>query len=328
MRRKFIYRWLVISLIAFLLLGVLSFFVFNSSRAASSSLFMEAEGGSVSGAATVGTDAAASGGRYIQFGINGPLPSNSPTGFFPRGMFETHDGTHVDTFKSLGFNAVNIAADKTALDTLQTKGMRGVVWLGDYDDATCQFQKSDATITSKVTAIKGHPAILAYYLVDEPEQSLEPCPNIGNQILARSNLVKSVDPAAKTYVVVSDSAYVAGHKREMYPYHYFVGKVDILGLDIYPCRQPANSSCDFANIDGAIAKVESLNVPRYWAILQDFEDTNWRRPTPDELKTQFDHWAPSRMEGYFIFSWDWQNNSLDGNTAHQDMMKSQNGRQF
>ena len=50
--------------------------------------------------------------------------------------------------------------------------------------------------------------------------------------------------------------------------------------------------------------------------------------SPDELRMQFDHWASSCMEGYFIFSWDWMGNSLDGNTAQQDMLRTQNARVF
>ena len=243
-------------------------------------------------------------------------------------MYETTYGVHDALFQSLGFNAVNEVASKSALDSVAALGMQAMVWVGDYDGASCAFTSSDSAIAAAVDAIKGHPAVLGYYVADEPEQALQNCPDLTQQLKARSDLIRLHDPAKPTYVVVSNSAYVPGGTIEWYPYHYFVGTADILGLDIYPCRQPASSPCDFADIDRAIAAASSQGVPHYYAVIQDFEDSTWRRPSPDELKTEFDHWASSRMEGSFIFSWDWQGNSLDGNTAHYDVFKFENARVF
>ena len=243
-------------------------------------------------------------------------------------MYETTHGVHDALFQSLGFNAVNEVASKSALDSVAALGMQAMVWVGDYDGDTCAFTSSDSAIAAAVDAIKGHPAVLGYYVADEPEQALQNCPDLTQQLKARSDLIRLHDPAKPTYIVVSNSAYVPGGTIEWYPYHYFVGTADILGLDIYPCRQPASSPCDFADIDRAIAAASSQGVPHYYAVIQDFEDSTWRRPSPDELKTEFDHWASSRMEGSFIFSWDWQGNSLDGNTAHYDVFKFENARVF
>ena len=257
-----------------------------------------------------------------------PTTTTLPPGVFPRGMYETTNGAHNVLFQSLGFTAVNAGASRSSLDAVAALNLKGMVWLGDYDNDTCAFTASDATVAVEVDGVKGHPAILGYYVADEPEQALETCPNVAQQIKARSDLVKLHDPTRPTYVVVSNSAYVPGGTIEWYPYHYLVGTADILGLDIYPCHQPASAPCDFADIDRAIAAANSQGVPRYYAVIQDFEDSTWRRPTPDELRMQFDHWASSCMEGYFIFSWDWMGNSLDGNTAQQDTLRTQNARVF
>jgi len=272
-------------------------------------------------------------GRYIARSCAAPVAcpggvSPPVTGTFPRGMYENTDGAHASLFQSLGFTAVNVGASRSELDGDAALHLKGMVWLGDYDDASCTFTQSDASIAAQVDAIQGHPAILGYYIADEPEQALEHCPDVAQQVRARSDLVKLHDPTRPTYIVVSNGAYVTGHVIEDYPYHYFVGAADVLGLDIYPCHQPAGSPCDFADIDRAIAAANSQGVARYYAVLQDFADSTWRRPTPAEVVTQFDHWAASRMEGYFIFSWDWAGNSLDGNTAHQDMLRTENARVF
>ncbi len=272
--------------------------------------------------------------RYVAKGCPAPAdcsgtsPAPPSAGGFPRGMYENIDGTHNALFQSLGFTAVNVSPSRDALDALVPLGLRGMVWIGDYDNVSCRFEVSDATIAAEVDAIRGHPAILGYYIADEPEQALENCPSVASDVAARSRLVRLHDPGRPTYAVISNGAYVPGHTIEYYPYHYFVGTVDLMGLDIYPCRQPASAPCNFADIDRAVAAADTQGVPHYLAVLQDFTDSTWRRPTPQEMRTQFDHWAKSRMEGYFIFSWDWAGNSLDGNSAQQSELQTENARSF
>jgi hypothetical protein len=267
-------------------------------------------------------------GCFAPADCSGASPAPPGASGFPRGMYENNDGAHNSLFQSLGFTAVNVEPSRSALDALVPLGLHGMVWIGDYNDSTCRFDDSDATIASEVDAIQGHPAILGYYVADEPEQALENCPSVASDIAARSQLVRQHDPSRPTYAVISNSAYIPGHTIEYYPYHYFVGAVDLMGLDIYPCLQPAGTPCDFADIDRAIAAADAQRVPHYLAVVQDFMDSTWRRPTPAEVTTQFDHWANSRMEGYFIFSWDWAGNSLDGDTAQQSELRTENARAF
>src|SRR5439155_1094639 len=53
----------------------------------------------------------------------------APPGFFPRGMYETTYGVHDALFQSLGFNAVNEVASKSALDSVAALGMKAMVWV-------------------------------------------------------------------------------------------------------------------------------------------------------------------------------------------------------
>jgi hypothetical protein len=249
---------------------------------------------------------------------------------FARGMYESRDNTHSPAFRALGFNAVNVEPDPQALRTLETQGLRGVVWLGGYDAKTCTFELSDADIAARVARVAGSSAILSYYLVDEPEQNLLDCPRIPDQIAARSRLVKSLDPAHATYIVLGDSAYVrdgnGGSRVEMYPYRPFVGTADIIGLAVYPCLLPATSPCDFGEIAAAIKMADQVKIPNYWAVIQDFAATKWRRPTVAELHRQLTLWAASRWQGYFVFSWDWQGNSLASLADHQAALQEENRR--
>lgn len=247
-----------------------------------------------------------------------------------RGMYETKDNTHSLTFKALGFNAVNVEPDANALQGLQAEGLRGVVWLGGYDPATCTFQLSDADVTARVASIAGSPAILSYYLIDEPEQNLLQCPGIAAQIAERSRFVKKLDATHPTYIVLGDSAYVqtgnGGSQVEMYPYRRFVGAADIIGLAVYPCRVPDSEPCDFGEIATAIKRADQAQIPNYWAVIQDFGATKWRRPSVEELQREFSLWAVSRWQGYFVFSWDWQGSSLAPLADHLAALQRENLR--
>jgi len=116
-----------------------------------------------------------------------------------------------------------------------------------------------------------------------------------------------------------------------------------MGLDIYPCHWDNLTSCDYSDIDKAITTATNLKIPHYLAILQDFRDlspgtsgscgvSSWRYPTinttVNELRTQFDHWDASHMEGYAVFSWSWCGFTLDGRSADQSELQFENARTF
>jgi hypothetical protein len=177
--------------------------------------------------------------------------------------------------------------------------MKGVVWLWDYDDAGCSFEKDDRWVRDVVSEIAGHPAILAYQIADEPSFArVDPgCPRVPEQVRARSELVHSLDPVPPTYVVVP-----TWDGREAYPYQYFAGTTDVMGLDVYPCWHQT-PECQMDIVEDAIEEADEDGVPRYWAVLQDFDDGWYRSPTAAELEAQFERWASSRMEGYFVYHW-------------------------
>ena len=202
----------------------------------------------------------------------------------------------LNTIKGTGFNTVTVQPYRTELDKLHAVGMMGLVWLWGYDDDTCSFSASDTKIREYVAAIAGHPAIAAYQVDDEPNSArTDGCPNVAAQIKARTQLLHSIDPSKPTYVVISTWDGV-----EKYPYQYFAGTTDIMGIDVYPF---AITGDHLSMITSAIAEADKDGVTRYWAILQDFDDGYYRQPTAEEVQQQFDRWLPSRMEGYFVYHW-------------------------
>jgi hypothetical protein len=207
-----------------------------------------------------------------------------------------------DQVKAAGFNTINISSPtRSALDSLAAKGFKAVVWLGEYDRGNpCQFEFSDSSVRSIVGSVAGHPAIAAYQLSDEPNYARLHCANAVQQHKDRAALIKSVDPSKPTYLTIS-----TWDGREGYPYQYFAGVADIMGLDVYPCT--FSGGCNFGIIDTAIRQAALKGVTRYWAIVQDFADSYYRVPTASELKAQFVRWAPSNLTGYFVYHWGYGN---------------------
>jgi hypothetical protein len=254
----------------------------------------------------------AAGGAGIVRGAYGK--DSSPSGF--------------DVMAAEGFNTVMTDPYRQSLDPLAARGLKGVVWLGAwYNTPTCGFERDDATITSQVSAIAGDPAIEAYYLGDEPR--VTECPQAPAMFKKRSELVHRLDPQARTFTVIQ-----AFENNVSHDYSPWVGTVDVLGFDVYPCAR-ASSTCDFSAIDSAITEIRRAGITHYWAVLEDFQDCFYRLPTPAELRGQFDHWAKSDMAGYLVFSWNYQSSnktcagtSLDLYPENLAVLKSENAQTF
>lgn len=234
----------------------------------------------------------------------GGIPAGARTAGEPGGLVRGVYGrdstpSGVDLISGAGFNSVTAGPWKEELDALHGQGLKAVVWLWDYDDATCSFEKDDRWVRRVVRPIAGHPAILAYQVADEPSFArVDPgCPDVPGQVRARSDLLHSLDPGVPTYVVIP-----TWDGREAYPYQYFAGTTDVMGLDVYPCWHQA-PECQVEIIDDAIEEADEDGVRRYWAVLQDFDDGWYRSPTAAELEAQFERWSHSRMEGYFVYHW-------------------------
>jgi hypothetical protein len=227
-----------------------------------------------------------------------------------------------------GFNTVMADPYRQSLDPLAARGLKGIVWLGAwYNAPTCGFERDDATVTSQVSAIAGDPAIEAYYLGDEPR--VTECPQAPALFRRRSELVHRLDPNARTFTVIQ-----AFENNVSHDYSPWVGTVDVLGFDVYPCARTP-STCDFTAIDSAIAEIRRAGITKYWAVLEDFQDCYYRLPTTAELRAQFDHWAKSDMGGYLVFSWNYQSSdktctgtSLDLYPENLAVLKYENAQTF
>jgi hypothetical protein len=215
-----------------------------------------------------------------------------------RYMTDTSDGQRTAPY---GYNLVDVGPYRSIIDALPA-GQRALVWIGDYDKATCSFERSDASLRQAVAGLAGDPKVAGYYIADEPDDALPAyggrCPDVAAQVTARSRLVHELAPGAFTYEVVTEPGNFAA----------FAKATDVLGADPYPCRTA--HPCDWTMIPRYIAALTAAHVARYWGVLQAFTQPPWRYPTPAELRKMITQWQRSRWEGEQTFAWDFGGYSL------------------
>jgi hypothetical protein len=208
------------------------------------------------------------------------------------------------TVVSDGWNLVDVGS-KSSADRLPGNA-RGLVWVGDYDNGSCSWEMSDASIKSEVTPAVHDPKVFGYFFSDEPNPYA--CPNAPAQHRARSNFIHSIAPRKRT-VLVLDSNGFSGRatKDALEQMPLWKGTADYIGLDPYPCYQ--RSSCDFSWIAKTIRAANAAGLS-YWGVLQAFDDSSWRWPTTAELSHMVGQWSHSRESGSMTFAWTWDGHDL------------------
>jgi hypothetical protein len=204
-----------------------------------------------------------------------------------------------------------------------TGNLKGMVWVGDYDNTTCSWQMSDAALRSEVTAHRGDPRVGVWFISDEPDPYA--CPSAFAQHAARTALIHSIDPGTPTLIVLDSNS----EQQSLDQMSGWKGTADVIGLDPYPCRQ--EGPCQYDWIDTVVARADAIGLP-YWGVVQAFGDQpggGWRLPTPAEIHEQFVHWRASRMTGYLVFAWRWPSGDsslwLANHPELQAQLKIENG---
>ncbi|HET7047345.1 MAG TPA: DNRLRE domain-containing protein [Solirubrobacteraceae bacterium] len=229
-----------------------------------------------------------------------------------RGVFDRDlSSTGFSDEAAAGFDLID--SSPATVDDL-AGGLKGMVWVGNYNNATCSWSVSDATLQGYVAAHKGDPKVGVWLISDEPNPVM--CPTAPAQHKARTDLIHSVDPTAKVLVVLDGNSGQAS--RDQLP--DWVGTADAFGLDPFTCYQ-GQSSCVLSWIDTLAASADRVGLP-YWGVVQAFGNPSGsgasytsldssglkvtgdaRLPTADELHEEFVHWRATRMLSYLVFAW-------------------------
>jgi len=212
-----------------------------------------------------------------------------------------------------GYNLLDVGSAAEADDL--PAGTQGLIWVGDYNNSSCSFEQSDATVRATATAGVNDPKVFGYYISDEPDPFA--CPNAYNDHRARSNLIHSIDPGHKTLILIDSNS--AQQTLDQIP--RWAGTADLFALDPYPCYQ--GEACNYGWIDQVIAAANSAGI-NYWGVAQAFQDPIWRWPTVAELNHMLGQWAASKETGIMTFAWTWSGNTITNQPALLDALKTFN----
>jgi hypothetical protein len=207
---------------------------------------------------------------------------------FGRGIYTTA-GADYARIADLGFRTVIANPAKAALDEIRAYRLTAMIYLGGYDSSTCTFGWSDAIVSTRVTAVRDHPASVMYYIADEPHAA--GCADVVRQIRGRAQLVKRLDPTASTAISEDRPSDVTA----------LANTTDVMILSTYPCSHP--NGCVLSKIDAAAATARAANVKHPWGAPQSFGDDYYRMPSPDELQTVIDRWRTDGAQGFFTYTW-------------------------
>jgi chitodextrinase len=221
------------------------------------------------------------------------------TGSAPPYRFMINSDQGNQAAANYGYNLLDVGSAAQADDL--PAGTQGLIWVGDYDNSTCSWEQSDATVRATVTAGVGDPKVFGYYISDEPDPYA--CPNAYNDHRARSSMIHSIDPGHKTLILIDSNS--AQQTIDQIP--KWAGTADIFALDPYPCYQ--GQACNYTWIDQVIAAANSAGI-NYWGVVQAFQDSIWRWPTTDELNHMLGQWGASKESGIMTFAWTWSGNTL------------------
>jgi len=188
--------------------------------------------------------------------------------------------------RRLGYTIFDTGASLSQVSALPS-GVRALVWLGQK----CPTAADDA-FRAKVRALAGSSKVFGYYLSDEPH--IGDCPGGPAGLASRAAFVRTATQGRqKSFVVLSKTA-------DFGPFRPAVTKVDMVGLDPYPCST-ANPTCDVAKIDQRVSAATAAGIPlaKIVPTYQVFGQTAtpsgtdhyYLQPTATQLRAMVARWA-------------------------------------
>ena len=144
-------------------------------------------------------------------------------------------GAHLDA---------QIAHEKATLDTLQSRGLSGWLWLSGLTNLPSQHASStEQQLARVVDSLQGHPALAAYKGVDEPRNPLRGAGWVRPAGLIRGyQRLKQIDSAHPLVIIQAPLGTIA----QLRPYR---PAFDVTGADIYPVSYPPGTHAETANRD-------------------------------------------------------------------------------
>ena len=213
-------------------------------------------------------------------------PSPATAGSLPAPTTSNHFVTNLHGAtaepRQTGFTIFDTGSSSQQVDALP-RGARAMVWLGQK----CPTAADDA-FRRTVQRLAGNPRVFGYYLSDEPH--VADCPGGPQALASRARyLRRATGGSQRSFIVLSQPADYVAFRPE-------VTRVDMVGLDPYPCSVP-NPGCAFDKIDEKVAlATQSMTLSRIVPVYQAFGQSAaashyYDLPTADQMRTMLAHWA-------------------------------------
>lgn len=239
-------------------------------------------------------------------------PTPTPTPAAPRHHFVSNQGPDLAQQQA----ALGVGLDwqdfsSNSVMNAAPAGVQGIRWVGNGYNSSCSWAVSDASLTTIVQQNIGNPKFSGiYFISDEPHTAL--CPDAPTRLAERTALIKSIDPAAKTFTVVLDGANNPGE------YQAFKDSADYIGVDPYPCNvNNATTGCDMnalsSRIDSALTWIPANRIVPTFQVFGQACNTGtshyYRLPTVSELQAMLTIWDAKVPKDVRPFddSYSWRN---------------------
>lgn len=214
--------------------------------------------------------------------------------FFTLGMYHVGEAD-LPAVAALGINTVqgwggNLERARRFLDAARQNGLKVLLEMGGMVDQTVNRQ----AIEAHVQAFKDHPALLAWYVRDEPSPAQQPV------VREAAELFRRLDPAHPTYMVSCRPSEFAAEAH----------LADIFAVDPYPL--PGGAITTVAKWTDAARKA-TLDERPVWLIPQAHDNTSYDRkppergarpPTPEQERCMLYQCLIHGAKGIVWYTWD------------------------
>jgi hypothetical protein len=259
--------------------------------------------------------------------IPGPV---TPLHYAPNANFSS-DGTYRPG--RVGFNLADVSSPRQL--AALPPGVRALVWVGQCEGVTERFRRT-------VSPYLGRPEVFGFYLMDDPDPRWQPTPGGPQQACPEQNLNAETDwihvhmPGARTFIVVMNLA-SPDHPRFDQGYDLARLRVDLVGVDPYPCRSE-RGRCDYGMINRYVARVEAEGIParRIVPVYQSFGGGQWQDgsggtyvvPTRRQEARILAQWGSLVPHPVFDYAYSWgaqrHDHSIDNYVPLQDVFRRHN----
>jgi hypothetical protein len=233
-------------------------------------------------------------------GCHTPAPPVASAPFYPIGLYGVNDTNDFAAVRAAGFNVITGPAQAEFLEAARANGLK--VLARPDTEAGPQFDPAKAG--RAIRHFDAHPALWAWYLVDEPDYNA-----ISPEAVRRAQAgVKAFHPAKPTALVLA-----GGHSARDY-----AGLADITMIDRYPI--PWLPLANFGQHVGLVraalppgrplmAVLQAFDWSTDRGSLPDVKDAPLRPPTYAELRCMTYEALARGADGLFYFAFDtgaWQ----------------------